>query len=326
MFAGNIEIISGKNPHHRNERTRKEIERGAAIPPDPSSQKSEKKKKGEKGRGKPTKDETGKEDHPKRNEKGVTVTYMDDESLGRGHQQRAEEKHEGKGDQTQRRDNNENQSPNTGSTAPTNVGSQSPPTSPLTSQINTPQHSGTTQAWGPGAQRNVPPTTSAPSFKQVYDASLHYGTPQEQGRGIPGNAPMLTNPTTSQPFPPHSGAAQHFSTGQGGHQGTQWQGNFPQQTYPPSSQQMHTTQHPQTRGRETQRNTSPTGGAYSSSQNPQHPHYAQQGSQRSAKDRDRSQRNMQSQQSYASPYSSQALAKHRGDTLPIGRITATGHY
>ncbi len=221
---------------------------------DRASQKSEKKKKGEKPKqdkqdktrkkedpitlkkqaDKAARQQQGDQHHPPREvkpqEKGVTETYMADESLGRRHQQHAEKKSEGHGDLTQRRDgfNNENQSPNTGSTPPRDVGSQSPPTSPLTSQMNIPPHSGTTQSWGLGAQGNVSPTTFAfPSLRQVWDDSLRYGTAPERGRGNPGNGPMLTNPPTSQPFSPHPGTGPLFDTAQGGHYGTQGQGNFP---------------------------------------------------------------------------------------------------
>ncbi len=342
MFVGKIEKISGKNPHHRNERTRNAIEDGAEEAPgsedDQVSQKSEKKKKGEKERGKP------KQNKPRKKEDPITLKqqadkaasqrqgdqhhppreakphgYMGDESLGRRHQQHAEKENEGHGDLTQRRDgfNNENRSPNTGSTAPRDVGSQSPPTSPLTSQMNIPPHSGTTQLWGLGAQGNVSPTTFAPtSFRQVWDDSLHYGTAQGRGRGNPGNGQMLTNPPTSQPFSPHPGTGPLFDTAQGGHYGTQGQGNFPQPTYSPRSQ------NPQTRSRGPQGNIQPTGGAHSSPQNPQHPHYAQQRSQRPA--RDLGQGNLQSHQSCAPQYSRQA--KDRGGTIPIGKVIAEGNF
>ena len=310
---------------------------------DRASQKSEKKKKGEKPKqdkqdktrkkedpitlkkqaDKAARQQQGDQHHPPREvkpqEKGVTETYMADESLGRRHQQHAEKKSEGHGDLTQRRDgfNNENQSPNTGSTPPRDVGSQSPPTSPLTSQMNIPPHSGTTQSWGLGAQGNVSPTTFAfPSLRQVWDDSLRYGTAPERGRGNPGNGPMLTNPPTSQPFSPHPGTGPLFDTAQGGHYGTQGQGNFPKPTYSPSSQ------NPQTRSRGPQGNIQPTGGAHSSPQNPQHPHYAQQRSQRPA--RDLGQGNLQSHQSCAPQYSRQA--KDRGGTIPIGKMTAKGNF
>ncbi|CAB3993030.1 Hypothetical predicted protein [Paramuricea clavata] len=75
------------------------------------------------------------------------------------------------------------------------------------------------------------------------------------------------------------------------------------------SSQLGTAQQGHGRGNTQPMNTHPTGGAYSSDQNPQRPRqYTQQTSQRSARDRDHGQ------------------AKDRSGTIPVGMMCAEGYF
>ena len=205
IVKGEIQIIPGANPHRRSNRIIKEIENGAEKKPlddnGKATKKSEKKKNAGEGDGKPAQDEAEKENkrstlqqqanelasarQPRREPRETkpqsaeaTKPFIDDKSLGRklqGNQQR-----EKKEEQTQSRDNfsNENRSPNTGPTASGGRDYQSPHASP-TPQMNAPQHIQTASLLGtPG---HMTPTTSAGSFKKVWDASLHFGANQGQG-------------------------------------------------------------------------------------------------------------------------------------------------
>jgi hypothetical protein len=76
-----------------------------------------------------------------------------------------------------------------------------------------------------------------------------------------------------------------------------------------ASSQLGTAQQGHGRGNTQPMNTQPTGGAYSSDQNPQRPRqYTQQKSQRSARDRDNGQ------------------AKDRSGTITVGKIGAGGYF
>ena len=166
IVKGEIQIIPGANPHRRSNRIIKDIENGAEKKPlddnGKATKKSEKKKNAGEGDGKPAQDEAEKENK---------------RSTLQGNQQR-----EKKEEQTQSRDNfsNENRSPNTGPTASGGRDYQSSHASP-TPQMNAPQHIQTASLLGtPG---HMTPTTSAGSFKKVWDASLHFGANQGQGPG-----------------------------------------------------------------------------------------------------------------------------------------------
>ena len=221
MFAGEIEIMPGSNPHRRNSRAEKEIETGKEPPPPTEymeegsvSQKQGKNKKEapvrtEKPKNAATLKQQAKprvEAHGQYGAEPPALSNIDNESVGgkpQDDQQRREQdqktggNREEKGNQTQRRVNNENRSPNTSSAAPTGHGSQSLPTH-STSQMNIPPQYGTTQAWSPQ-------TTSAPtSLRQVWDASSHFGTAQQgHGRGIQMNIPPTGGAYSSAQSPQH---------------------------------------------------------------------------------------------------------------------------
>ena len=155
--------------------------------------------------------------------------------------QHAERQRQEKEKEKQWRDgcNNENRSPNTGPTAPGGTGNQSPPTSPSTPQMNTPQYAR---------------TTSSPTVRQVLNASRNSSAMQGQVSGVHRNG------FSSQSIPPNSATNLHFSTAAGADHSTRRQSN--------SVQPQFSIQPPQQTGsRNPQRNTPPADGAgYSSLQ------------------------------------------------------------
>jgi hypothetical protein len=83
-----------------------------------------------------------------------------------------------------------------------------------------------------------------------------------------------------------------------------------------ASSHFGTAQQGHGRGNTQPMNTQPTGGAYSSDQSPQRPgQYTQQTSQRSARDQDR-----------GAQHTSQAQAKGRSGTIPVGKMGAGGYF
>ena len=253
VVKGEIQKIPGANPHRRSNRIIKEIENGAEKKSlednGRATKKSERKKKAGEGEGKPAQDEAEKENksstlqqqpnelassrQPQREQfqtpretkaqcAEVTKRFIDDRSLGRklqGNQQR-----EKKEEQTQSGDNfsNENLSPNTGTTASGGRDYQSPHASP-TPQMNAPQHIQTASLLG------MPPTTSAGSFKKVWDASLHPGANQGQGPHIQGNGSIPTNsvfPHGAGYSSPQNQLHPDYTGGQGNSRG-----NMPHQSY-----------------------------------------------------------------------------------------------
>ena len=119
-----------------------------------------------------------------------------------------------------------------------------------------------------------------------------------------GSQSLPTHSTSRMNIPLQSGTTQAWS---------------PQTTYAPTSlrQVWDASSHfgtAQARGRGIQRNK-PTDGAYSSAQSPRHPGYIQQTHQRSARDR-----------GHGAQYNSQAQAKDRSGTIPVGKMGATAWF
>mgnify|MGYP002803898031 CR=1 FL=1 len=244
MVEGKIELIPGSNPHHLNERIKKEIEGGAEIPHDGAkrisgssddnydwtSKKLEKKKKpGKEGskvaqetksKQKPqTLKEQAKSGPPPQGEPPqppsretkpqkdhLTGSDMGGESFGGKHRddQQRASREQDQHFERQRQEKGKEKPWRDGC----NNENRSPNTGP-TAPGGTGNHSPpTSPSWPPITQGGMPPTT-LPSFRQVLNDSRNSGAMQEQVPGVHRNNSVPIPPVSSESIPPNSATSVH---------------------------------------------------------------------------------------------------------------------
>ena len=294
MVEGEIELIPGSNPHHLNERIKKEIEGGAEIPRDgakristssddnhdPISKNLEKKKQAGKESSKVAQEKAKSKEKPqtlkeqakpgpppqaeppqppsretKPQNVHLTGSGMGGESFGG--KPRDDQQQAGR-----EQDQHSRQRQEKGKEKPWRDGcnneNRSPNTGP-TAPGGTGNHSPpTSPSWPPITEGGMPPTTSS-SFRQVLSDSRNSGAMQGQVPGDHRNNSVPTHPVSSQSVSPNSTSSLHFSTAAGAGRGTQRQGH---------SSQPHIFNN-----RDMQRNTPPTGAGFSDLQSQRHPVY-----------------------------------------------------